>query len=121
MSKFQISSSGAYVNPQLTNIIDELPIEGDGREMVRRFSLWGRLFSTDRRASVISNTSSVEVIPKIEFYRSNGTVSRKSKRPDIEDLHSPHSLISQVWSLIMNENNFKTFLTINLLSFDKLA
>ena len=99
MSQFQISSTGAYVNPQLANIIDELPLERKGSDPYRKFSLWGRLFSApDRRASVISNT---EVLPRAEFYRTN-TNSRKLKRPDIEDLHSPHNLISQVTLLLIN-------------------
>jgi hypothetical protein len=96
-SKFQVSPTGAYVNPQFMDVINEDPTDAQTYQPRRKSSILQRLFKdviipVERRASVISN----EDIPRIDFYRNDDTVNKKLKRPDLEDLHMPHRLIPEV-------------------------
>jgi len=96
-SRFQVSPTGAYANPQFMDVINEDPTDVQTYQPRRKSSILQRLFKdvvipNERRASVISN----EDIPRIDFYRNDDTVHKKLKRPDLEDLHMPHRLRPEV-------------------------
>jgi hypothetical protein len=94
---FNFPPTGGYVNPAIVDDSNNGIETSQPRRSSSLLPAFVRNIGSKRsnKNSLIPNAEiPLEVIPKADFYRNDNTFNKKSKRPDLEDLHSPQSRVS---------------------------
>jgi hypothetical protein len=94
---FNFPPTGSYLNPAIANDSNNGIETSQPR---RRSSLFPEFFRNlgskrhNKNSLILNAEIPLEEIPRADFYRNENTFSKKSNRPDIDDLRSPQMRVS---------------------------